>query len=167
MATLTSYFVNANKDPKKGSGVTPSDFFYFKPDTSSDISPDVAATFFSLVKDGIAPNWAVSLLPIKEFVSLKDRGRIVRKRAFIGVDCNILVICPSVVNYKLFCGFLAVWEVDRNEYPSMLLQSVDNPEDIIRIVTPESESGLLTMSYSNYYLVLTNVARGLPDANPG
>jgi hypothetical protein len=163
MATLTSYFVNANKDPKKGSGVTPSDFFYFKPDSSSDISPDVATTFFSLVKDGVIPDWAVSLIPIKELVALKDKGRIARKRAFVGVDCNILVLCPSVVNYKLFCGFLAIWEVDRNEHSSILLQSVDNPEDIIRVVTPESESGLLTMSYSNYYLVLTNVVRGLPD----
>jgi hypothetical protein len=163
MATLTSYFVNANKDPKKGSGVTPSDFFYFKPDASSDISPDVATTFFSLVKDGALSNWVVNLLPIKELTALKDKGRIAKKRAFIGVDCNILILCPSVVNYKLFCGFLAIWEVDKNQYPSMLLRSVDNPNEMIRVIAPESDSKLITMSYSNYYLILTNVARGLPD----
>jgi hypothetical protein len=164
MATLTSYFVNANKDPKKGSGVTPSDFFYFKPDATSDISPDVATTFFSLAKDGALSNWVTGLLPVKELAALKDKGRVAKRRAFIGVDCNVLVICPAIVGQKLFCGFLAIWEVDRNEHPSMLLKSVDNPDNIIRIVTPESESSIVTMSYSNYYLVMTNVVRGLPSA---
>jgi hypothetical protein len=164
MATLTSYFVNANRDPKKGSGVTPSDFFYFKPDASSDISPDVATTFFSLVKDGLLSNWAVGVLPIKELSALKDKGRVAKRRAFVGVDCNILAICPEIIGYKLFCGFLVIWEVDRKEHPSMLLKSVDNPDNIIRVITPESESNIVTMSYSNYYLVMTNVVRGLPSA---
>lgn len=164
MATLTSYFVNANRDPKKGSGVTPSDFFYFKPDASSDIGPDVATTFFSLVKDQLLSNWAVGVLPIKELSALKDKGRVAKKRAFVGVDCNILVLCPLVIGYKLFCGFLVIWEVNRKEHPSMLLKSVDNPDDIIRVVTPESDSNIVTMSYSNYYLVMTNVVRGLPNA---
>ena len=164
MATLTSYFVNANRDPKKGSGVTPSDFFYFKPDSSSDISPDVATTFFSLVKDQLLSNWAVGVLPIKELSALKDKGRIAKSRAFVGVDCNILVLCPLVMGYKLFCGFLVIWEVNRKEHPSMLLKSVDNPDDIIRVVTPESDSNIVTMSYSNYYLVMTNVVRGLSSA---
>lgn len=163
MATLTSYFVNANKDPKKGSGVTPSDFFYFKPDASSDIDPDVAATFFSLVKDQVAPNWTVPLIPIKELIALKDKGRIAKRRAFVGVDCNVFILCPSVVNYKLFCGFLVAWEVDKNTHPSILLQSIDNPNDVIRVITPESDSALLTMSYSNYYLYITNTVRGLPN----
>jgi hypothetical protein len=164
MATLTSYFVNANRDPKKGSGVTPSDFFYFKPDYSSDISPDVATTFFSLVKDQLLSNWAVGVLPIKELSALKDKGRIAKSRAFVGVDCNILVLCPLVIGYKLFCGFLVIWEVNRKEHTSMLLKSVDNPDNIIRVITPESDSNIVTMSYSNYYLVMTNVVRGLPNA---
>jgi hypothetical protein len=164
MATLTSYFVNANRDPKKGSGVTPSDFFYFKPDATSDISPDVATTFFSLVKDQLLSNWAVGVLPIKELSALKDKGRIAKSRAFVGVDCNILVLCPLVIGYKLFCGFLVIWEVNRKEHPSMLLKSVDNPDDIIRVITPESDSNIVTMSYSNYYLVMTNVVRGLSSA---
>ena len=159
MATLTSYFVNANKDPKKGSGVTPSDFFYFKPDASSDIDANVATTFFSLIKEQLIPNWAVSLIPIKEMMALKDKGRIVKLRGFIGVDCNILALCPSIDSAKLFCGFLTISEVDRGEHPSMVLQSIDNPDYTIRVITPETESKLVTISYSNYYLILTNVGR--------
>ena len=96
-------------------------------------------------------------------VALKEKGRIAKRRAFVGVDCNVFILCPSVVNYKLFCGFLAIFEVDRKEHPSMLLQSVDNHDDMIRVVTPESEGALVTMSYSNYYLFITNTMRGLPD----
>ena len=154
LATLTSYFVNANKDPKKGTRVTPSDFFYFKPESSTDINPDVATTFFSLIVDKLVPNWAATLVPIKDFVAIKDKGRISKIRAYVSDSADILILSPSKLNYQLFCGFLTIWELDTNAHPYIDLYCVDNPSDTIRVASPENTQGLLSMSNSNYYLTL-------------
>jgi hypothetical protein len=154
LATLTSYFVNANKDPKKGTRVTPSDFFYFRPESSTDINPDVATTFFSLNEDKLAPNWAATLLPIKDFVALRDKGNVSKIRAYVSHTVDILIISPAKLNYQLFCGFLVIWELDTKAHPFIELHCIDNPSNTIRVITPENNKGLLTMSNSNHYLTL-------------
>lgn len=158
IATLTSYFVNANKDPKKGSKVTPSDFFFFKPDNSKEINPNCAVTFFSLVTDGLMPDWAVPIAPIKEFAELKPKGTVASlgHRALIGVDTDILIICPELVGGdRLFAGFMFIWEVDTTKHPSLIVKNIDNDRKF-KLITPEPEgqSRRITMVYSNYYFDL-------------
>lgn len=163
VATLTSYFVNANKDPKKGSRVTPSDFFFFKSEGTSDINPDVAATFFSLINDGLIPDWGVASTPIKEFGALRDRGRVTKFRAMKSPSCNLLVICPQKLEHQLFCGFIIAWEIDASilEAP-ILLENIDqNSIDpltkkiFVSLINPD-KSLSLTLVYSNYYLDIVN-----------
>lgn len=156
LATLTSYFVNANKDPKKGSRVTPADFFYFKPESSTDINPDVATTFFSLIADKLVPNWAVNLIPVKDFIPLKDKGRVSKVRAYISDSVDILILSPSKLPYQLFCDFLTIWELNTIAHPYIDLYSIDDKSDRIRVATPSPNNpqALLTMSHSNYYLTI-------------
>ena len=159
IATLTSYFVNANKDPKKGTRVAPSDFFFFKPEGTSDINPDVAATFFSLVGDGLVPDWCVALAPIKEFGVLRDRGRIPRFRAMRSPDCNLFVVCPQVLDRQLFCGFIMAWEIEPSVLDSpILLENIDTKnldpltqKIFVSLICAEKNNSL-TLVFSNYYL---------------
>jgi hypothetical protein len=156
LATLTSYFVNANKDPKKGNRVSPADFFYFKPESSTDINPDVASTFFSLATDKLVPNWAASLIPIKDFVAIKDKGRVSKLRGYVSDSLDVFILSPSKAPYQLFCGFLVIFELDTVANPYIDLHSIDNPEDKIKVVTPSTNTPqqLLNMSHSNYYLTI-------------
>lgn len=66
IATLTSCFVNSNRDPKKGEAAKPSDFFYFAPAESEDVRISAAAAnaFFALADSGKLPGWCVAIAPV-------------------------------------------------------------------------------------------------------
>lgn len=152
MATLTSYFVNANKDPKKGSKVSPSDFFFFKPDNSTDINPDVATTFFSLLDDKLVPTWVVQYIPLKEFVNIRPRGSISKPRAFIGDTDNILIISPKLYTYSIYCQFIVAWEVVIGDRDYIVVKDIDNPQVKFKLSFINEPNALITLSNSNYTL---------------
>lgn len=96
IATLSSIFVNANSDPKKGEPAKPSDFFYFKPqDDSEKISAIASDTFFSLVAEEKMPSWAVSLAPVEKLRIARANGSPASTRAWI--KRGIMLIDPHVV----------------------------------------------------------------------
>ncbi|WP_138503389.1 hypothetical protein [Nostoc sp. PA-18-2419] len=69
IATLTSCFVNSNRDPKS-EAAKPSDFFYFTPteDERGRISSVAANAFFALADAGKLPGWVVFIAPIDKLV---------------------------------------------------------------------------------------------------
>ncbi|MCC5640351.1 hypothetical protein LC593_31865 [Nostoc sp. CHAB 5844] len=73
IATLTSCFVNSNRDPKKGEPAKPSDFFYFTPATDKDtkISAAAANAFFALADAGKLPGWCVAQAPVDKLLKAK------------------------------------------------------------------------------------------------
>lgn len=148
IATLTSYFVNANKDPKKGSRVTPADFFFFQPDASTDIAPDVATTFFSLIDDKMVPPWVVSLIPVKSFTQIRSRGNITKPRALVGIEANVFIISPKIYTYNIYCQFIVAWEVNLTESSRIKVKDVDN--STLYSVELFSDTTILTLSHSNY-----------------
>jgi hypothetical protein len=151
IATLTSYFVNANKDPKKGSKVSPSDFFFFKPDQSNEICPDVATTFFSLVEDKLVPNWTLQYIPLKEFIALRGRGNIESPRALINQELQIIVIAPKIYRQSIYCQFIVAWEAPTIDKELITLKNIDSPEQLFRIrLLDEDRQSSLNLSYSNY-----------------
>lgn len=153
IATLTSYFVNANKDPKKGKKVSPSDFFFFKPEDITDILPDVATTFFSLASDRNLPDWSVPLVPLQDFLNLRARGKIARLRALIHQEYCV-IICPEISDTHIFAGFILFNHVPVAEYPKLTLTNPDTG-GTIEIITPQPEKGdNLLLVYSNYYVSL-------------
>lgn len=151
VATLTSYFVNANKDPKKGSKVSPSDFFFFKPDHSHEICADAATTFFSLLDDKLVPNWVIQYIPLKEFIALKSRGSIERPRALINLEEQVFIVAPKIYNFNVYCQFIVVWESNAANKEFIEVKDVDNPMRVIRInFAEEKKQKILNLSYSNY-----------------
>jgi hypothetical protein len=96
IATLTSQFFNANRDPKKGEPAKPSDFFYFQSQEEDGIhiSAYVANTFFALTEQGKLPGWAVAIAPLERLLKAKDNSKIRNPQAWIGK--NLVLICPTV-----------------------------------------------------------------------
>ncbi|MFB2769809.1 hypothetical protein ACE1AT_11050 [Pelatocladus sp. BLCC-F211] len=95
IATLTSCFVNANRDPKS-EPAKPSDFFYFTPQDEDDvrISPMAANAFFALADAGKLPAWAVAIAPIEKLKNACDGTPISSPRAWVGD--GVVLILPSV-----------------------------------------------------------------------
>ena len=101
IATLTSCFVNANRDPKS-SPAKPKDFFYFDKPEGSDgvkISSSCANAFFSLVKDELMPAWVVALAPIEKLNAARNGDRVSKPRAWIGE--GVLLLLPRVNEEKV------------------------------------------------------------------
>ncbi|MEH2393900.1 MAG: hypothetical protein V7K21_20275 [Nostoc sp.] len=80
IATLTSCFVNSNRDPKS-EAAKPSDFFYFTPiedegdakgGHSLRISSIAANAFFALADAGILPGWCVAIAPVDKLVKSRN-----------------------------------------------------------------------------------------------
>lgn len=99
IATLTAFFVNSNRDPKKGSPVKASDFFHFAPkDAKDEIKiPGLACdAFFSLIADRLLPNWVLNVAPIDLLRSQKSKNirSVVKPRAWLSE--NLLLILPRV-----------------------------------------------------------------------
>ncbi|MFN6572382.1 hypothetical protein [Dendronalium sp. ChiSLP03b] len=95
IATLTSCFVNSNRDPKKSEAAKPSDFFYFTPaeDEGERISPAAANAFFALADAGKLPGWVVAVAPIDKLSKSRD-GVTVNPVVWVGE--GLVLIQPSV-----------------------------------------------------------------------
>lgn len=100
IATLSSIFVNANRDPKKGEPAKPSDFFYFKPiEDSKKISAIAADTFFSLVAEERMPSWAVSLAPVEKL--RQYRANVTPPSTKAWVKRGVMLIAPQLNGTKV------------------------------------------------------------------
>jgi hypothetical protein len=73
IATLTSCFVNSNRDPKS-EAAKPSDFFYFTPtgDEGERISSTAANAFFALADAGKLPGWCVAIAPVDKLAKSRN-----------------------------------------------------------------------------------------------
>lgn len=73
IATLTSCFVNSNRDPKS-EAAKPADFFYFTPtdDEGDRISSAAANAFFALADAGKLPGWCVALAPVDKLAKSRN-----------------------------------------------------------------------------------------------
>ncbi|QLE42241.1 hypothetical protein FD723_18655 [Nostoc sp. C052] len=73
IATLTSCFVNSNRDPKS-EAAKPSDFFYFTPveDEGDRISSTAANAFFALADAGKLPGWVVAIAPVDKLTKSRN-----------------------------------------------------------------------------------------------
>ncbi|MGL5923090.1 hypothetical protein [Chroococcidiopsis sp.] len=100
ISTLSSIFVNANRDPKKGEPAKPSDFFYFTPqvDEREKISAIASNTFFALVEDEKMPSWAVALAPIDRIRKSKNGNDVPKCRAWMRK--GVMLIAPQIKGDK-------------------------------------------------------------------
>lgn len=102
MATLTSCFVNANRDPKKGQPAKPSDFFYFA--NSDPLNSAIADSFFSLIKDKLMPSWVVYASPIDLLKQSRDTSHPTRNRCLIGD--GVAIFCPVIEDDEIYSDFV-------------------------------------------------------------
>jgi hypothetical protein len=94
LSTLTSCFVNANRDLSKADPAQPSDFYYFKPEEDKTcVAPETADTFFSLIDDHRLPGWVVPLAPVEELSRARSGGKGQMPRALIGD--GLLLVAPT------------------------------------------------------------------------
>lgn len=101
-ATLTSCFVNANRDPKKGSPAKPSDFFYFS--NSNPINSAIADSFFSLIKDKLMPSWVVYASPIDVLKQSKGVSHPKKNRCLVGD--GVAIFCPVIEDDEIYSDFV-------------------------------------------------------------
>lgn len=96
ISTLSSIYVNSNRDPKKGEPVAPRDFFYFYDVPEEErINPVAADCYFSLVSDGIIPQWCVSISPVDRLRAARAEGTVPTKnRAWIRK--GVLLLMPKI-----------------------------------------------------------------------
>lgn len=73
IATLTSCFVNSNRDPKS-EAAKPSHFFYFMPTENEGdrINSDAANAFFMLADTGKLPGWCVAIAPVDKLAKSRN-----------------------------------------------------------------------------------------------
>lgn len=106
IATLTSCFVNSNRDPKS-EAAKPSDFFYFTAadDEGERISSAAANAFFALADAGKLPGWCVAIAPIDK-LSKSRNGIAVNPSAWIGEGLVLLqpIADDGLVRFQL--GFV-------------------------------------------------------------
>lgn len=95
IATLTSCFVNSNRDPKS-EAAKPSDFFYFTPteDEGASINSDAANAFFALADAGLLPGWVVAIAPIDKLAKSRNSEEIVNPVVWVGE--GLVLIMPVV-----------------------------------------------------------------------
>ena len=130
MATLTSCFVNANRDPKKGKAAKPSDFFYFAGGDSLD--PAIASSYFSLIPDKLMPPWAVHAAPLELLKQSKVEGVPPRKRrALIGK--GVALFAPEVGEKEVFTDFAVFSNAD---WGWCTVEDVDTEETFEVFVIP-------------------------------
>ncbi|WP_375496157.1 hypothetical protein [uncultured Nostoc sp.] len=94
IATLTSCFVNSNRDPKS-EAAKPSDFFYFTPaeDEGERISSVAANAFFALADSGKLPGWVVALAPVDKLAKSRDSSPV---DPVVWVGEGLVLIMPNV-----------------------------------------------------------------------
>lgn len=108
VATLTSCFVNANRDPKKGQAAKPADFFYFA--NSDSLDPAIADSFFSLIDDKLLPSWVVHAAPIDLLRQSKGITRPTKNRCLIGD--GVAIFCPVIGDMDIDSAFAVFNEAE-------------------------------------------------------
>ncbi|MBD2437358.1 hypothetical protein [Nostoc sp. FACHB-110] len=95
IATLTSCFVNSNRDPKKGEPAKPSDFFYFTPATDEDtkISAVAANAFFALADAGKLPGWCVAIAPVDKLLKARTSDPV---KPLVWIGEGLVLLQPRV-----------------------------------------------------------------------
>ncbi|MHC5779708.1 MAG: hypothetical protein ACYTXP_38940 [Nostoc sp.] len=95
IATLTSCFINSNRDPKSVAA-KPTDFFYFTPadDEGEKISSTAANAFFALADAGLLPGWCVACSPLDKLVASRDKREMVNPVIWVGE--GLVLIMPVV-----------------------------------------------------------------------
>lgn len=106
IATLTSCFVNSNRDPKS-EAAKPSDFFYFTPveDEGDRINPIAANAFFALADAGILPGWCVAIAPVDKLTKFRNSDSV---NPVVWVGEGLVLIQPSIDNglVQFLLGFV-------------------------------------------------------------
>jgi hypothetical protein len=106
IATLTSCFVNSNRDPKS-EAAKPSDFFYFTPteDEGMSINSDAANAFFALADAGKLPGWCVAIAPVDKLAKSRNSDPV-NPVVWIGEGLVLLepVVDDGLVRFSL--GFV-------------------------------------------------------------
>jgi hypothetical protein len=123
IATLSSLFVNANRG-KDSEAAKPSDFYYFQTASGESISIPAAAcdAFFSCVRDGLMPAWAVPLCPIDRFESGRANGKVSRPRVWVGD--GVVLLLPRIEGKQVIVPFAVI----------------EGAEGIVDVKDPDSET---------------------------
>jgi hypothetical protein len=127
IATLTSCFINANRDPKS-SPAKPSDFFYFNStDEQIQIPSMCANAFFALADAGLLPSWVVAIAPIDKLKSVQDDTRVIAPRAWVGDGVVLMLPRLDGETVKFSLGFQDLPE----NFPggSVVVHDVDTGEE--------------------------------------
>lgn len=134
VATLTSCFVNANRDPKKGQAAKPSDFFYFA--QTDTLNPAIANAFFSLIKDELLPPWVAYSAPVDLLRQSKTNGcHSPHKRMLVGE--GVAIFCPEISEQRIVSDFGVYHEA---AWGWMWLKDVDSGKEYeVFIIPPEYE----------------------------
>lgn len=109
ISTLSSIFVNTNRDPKKGEPAKASDFFYFTPqlEEGEKISAIACSSFFSLIDDEKMPSWGVAIAPVEAIRKSKnDTNLIASPRAWM--KKGVILIAPKIQGDKLISPLVLV-----------------------------------------------------------
>lgn len=96
IATLTSCFVNSNRDPKS-EAAKPSDFFYFTPadDDGERISSTAANAFFALADAGKLPGWCVAIAPVDKLAKSRNSDPCI---PVVWIGEGLVLLMPVVDN---------------------------------------------------------------------
>lgn len=130
VATLTSCFVNANRDPKKGKPAKPSDFFYFA--GGDNLDPAIAASYFSLIPDKLMPSWAVHAAPLDLLRQSKVEGVAhPKRRALIGN--GVAIFAPQISKDEIYSDFAVFNNAD---WGWSKLEDVDTGETFDVFIIP-------------------------------
>jgi hypothetical protein len=135
IATLTSCFVNANRD-SKSDPAKPKDFYYFQAQQEVDriVIPAIACdTFFALIKDGKMPGWVVPLVPVDKLEAGRKRGEVGKPRAWVGE--GVILIAPRVQGEQVIAA-IAVTEAVEG---TVTLTDVDTDETFEIEIPPNTE----------------------------
>ncbi|MEP0873358.1 hypothetical protein NDA01_26720 [Trichocoleus desertorum AS-A10] len=135
IATLTSCFINANRDPKS-EPAKPKDFYYFQVREESDrVSiPAIACdTFFALIKDGLLPGWVVPLVPVDKLEAGRKRGEVGKPRAWVGE--GVILIAPQIEG----CQVIAAIAVTEAIEGAVSVSDVDTGDTFEIVIPPGTE----------------------------
>ena len=137
IATLTSCFVNANRD-SKSDPAKPKDFYYFHSEKSEGdritISALACDTFFSLIKSGKLPGWVVPVLPIDKLEVGRKRGEVGKPRAWVGE--GVILIAPVVQGDQVVAAIAVTEAVIEG---TVIVTDVDSDTRFAIVIPPNTE----------------------------
>lgn len=136
IATLTSAFINANRDPKKGEPAKASDFFYFQPkDHKIKIPAPACDAFFALTKENKLPGWAVAMAPMDVLRANKGNGKPLPGRVRAWAGDGILLIMPIIDGDTVRCPLAFI---STKRHGKLALRDVD-ADTLFRVQMPPGE----------------------------